>query len=49
MLGILADVNAEGHVDLLLRTLVRGDWIDFWNEWGLAVFTLEDLGLTRDA
>jgi hypothetical protein len=31
MKGILADHNADGHVEVLLRTLLSDDWLEMWN------------------
>jgi hypothetical protein len=49
MIRLLADNNAEGHVELLVRVLLSESWIGFWNELELAVVTFEELGLDRRA
>jgi hypothetical protein len=48
MLRILADHNADGHLDILLRVLLS-DWIEFWNLLELSVVTFDELGLPVDA
>jgi hypothetical protein len=49
MIKLLADNNADGHVDVLVRFFVSDAWIAFWNELQLASVTFEDLGLDRSA
>jgi len=46
--GILADNNAEGHLDILLRVLLSDFWVEFRNELNVPVLTFDDLGLSRD-
>ena len=46
MKGILADHNADGHVEVLLRTLLSDDWLEMWNELGVPVLTFAELGLS---
>jgi hypothetical protein len=48
MRGILADHNADGHVEVLLRTLLSDDWLAMWNELGVPVLTFAGLGLSSD-
>jgi hypothetical protein len=46
--GILADINIQGQV-LLLVALMRGEpWQEFWEDLRLTCFTFADLGLERD-
>jgi hypothetical protein len=46
--GILADINIQGQVQLLVR-LMRGEpWREFWEDLHLACYTFADLGLARD-
>ena len=49
MKGILADHNADGHLEVLLRTLLGEDWLEMWNELDVPVFTFAELGLSPDA
>lgn len=49
MKGLLADNNAEGYLQILLRTMLDDTWLDVWNYLDLAVVTFEDIGLARDA
>jgi hypothetical protein len=49
MIRILADNNAEGHVQILLRILSEEPWGDIWNELGATVATFEEIGLDRDS
>lgn len=49
MKGLLADNNAVGHLQVLLRTMVDDVWLDVWDYLELAVVTFEDIGLSRDA
>jgi hypothetical protein len=48
MKGILADHNADGHLEVLLRTLLSDDWLDMWNELDVPVLTFVGLGLAPD-
>jgi len=48
MKGILADHNADGHVEVLLRTLLSDDWLEMWNELGVPLLTFAELGLSSD-
>jgi hypothetical protein len=47
MIRLLADNNAEGHVEVLVRVLSGESWIAFWNELGLKLVTFEECGLDR--
>ena len=49
MIRILADNNAEGHVELLLRILSKEPWSEIWNEVEATLVTFEDIGLDRDS
>lgn len=48
MIRILADHNADGHVEVLLRVLLH-EWIEFWNSLELTVVTFQELGLEASA
>lgn len=48
MPGLIADANAEGHLQQLLRILQGSGWNDLWGELGFEVVTFADLGLTRE-
>ena len=45
----MADNNAEGQVEILLRVLSREAWAPFWAELQTTVVTFEDLALPREA
>ena len=46
--GILADINIQGQVQLLVA-LMRGEpWREFWEDLQLTSYTFADLGLARD-
>jgi len=49
MIRILADSNAEGHLEVLLRHVCDGVWREFWDELNVGVVSFEDVGLERDA
>jgi hypothetical protein len=48
MTGILADINIQGHLDVLLQVWQSEEWRAIWQELDLTVQTFEALGLTRD-
>ncbi len=49
MIRLLADNDAEGYVEFLVRVLMSDTWIAFWKDLELALVSFEDLGLDRDA
>lgn len=49
MKGILADINIQGYVDVLIRQLQTDEWLIFWNELQLGYYHFDDVGLPRDA
>lgn len=49
MIKLLADNNADGHVEILVRVLMSETWISFWNELELTVVSFENLGVSRNA
>jgi hypothetical protein len=49
MIRLLADNNAEGHVEILVRILLGESWIALWNELQIVVVTFDELGLDRSA
>jgi hypothetical protein len=49
VLGILADNNDEGHVNLLLQIIQASSWRDVWTEMAVTVHSFESLGVPRDA
>ena len=49
MIRILADNNAEGHLQILVRMFGKAPWCEVWNELGAAVVTFEEVGIDRDA
>ena len=49
MKGILADVNIQGHVDLLVVLMQAEPWQIFWDHLHLQHFHFDEVGLTHDA
>lgn len=49
MKGILADVNVQGHVQVLRYVWESQAWRDIWTDLGLSLYTFADLGLIVDA
>jgi hypothetical protein len=47
--GILADVNVEGHLQVLLRVFRQDPWHEFWNYLNLATLAFADVGLLPNA
>jgi hypothetical protein len=42
---LLADANAEGHLEALVAVCRSPDWIDIWSNLQIKVMRLRDLGL----
>lgn len=49
MKGILADVNIQGHVDLLVKLMQAEPWKLFWDDLQLQYVHFADIGLAVDA
>jgi hypothetical protein len=49
MAGILADVDIEGHVAILLRLLHREPWRELWLAMDVPAYDFQRLGLPREA
>lgn len=49
MLGILADNNDEGHVNLLLQIVQSSPYRDVWTEMAVVIHSFESLEVARDA
>lgn len=49
MTGILADINIQGHVDLLVVLMKAEPWKLFWDHLHLHYFHFADVGLVPDA
>lgn len=49
MTGILADVNIQGHVDLLMDLVRSDEWIEFWQFLELTYVRFGDVALADDA
>jgi hypothetical protein len=45
---LLADVNIQGHVDILVKRMRAEPWIGFWDDLGLTSMSFADLGLSPD-
>lgn len=49
MTGILADANAIGQVEALVRAMRAEPWAEFWQALGLVLRRFDDLGLSPSA
>jgi hypothetical protein len=49
MLGILPDINVEGHLKRIEQIWLSSDWQELWNGLGLTVESFDSLGLLRDS
>src|SRR5438045_2194562 len=47
MRGLLADANADGYLEILLRVCRGDEWVGIWNELAVATFTFSELRLDR--
>jgi hypothetical protein len=47
--GILADINIQGHVELLQQVWESDAWRELWTALALPVYTFPDVGLHRKA
>jgi len=47
--GLLADVNVQGHVEVLLLVLESSEWAELWRSLQATAHTFADVGLSRDA
>jgi hypothetical protein len=47
--GVLADINIQGHVDVLVHLLESDAWIELWRALGLRYITFRDVGLNEQA
>ena len=48
MPAIMADHDVEGDFDIVLRTLMSGEWSDLWNELNYDVESFMSLGISDD-
>ncbi len=49
MPGLLADINVQGHVDLLRLVLESSEWAGLWAGLQTTMYTFAGVGLARDA
>ena len=49
MKGILADINIQGHVDLLVVLMQAEPWKLFWDHLQVPYLHFDDIGLAPDA
>ena len=49
MKGILADNNVIGQVEYLVQRMQTHGWEVFWNDFGLALFHFDEIGLAISA
>jgi hypothetical protein len=47
--GLLADINIQGHVDLLVALMQAEPWKLFWDHLGLQYYHFADVGLPTSA
>ncbi len=43
---LLADVNIQGHIEIMTKRMQAEPWLGFWNHLGLTCAPFADLGLT---
>lgn len=48
MVGVISDVNIEGHFNAILRIVQGETWRDLWERLGVRVETIANLGLAAD-
>lgn len=46
MKGLLADINAVGYVETLVRLMQSEPWSEFWTWLGISLRTFEEVGLS---
>jgi hypothetical protein len=49
MRGILADINVEGIVAILVRIWLSDNWREFWHDLGISIQDFDSLGLPFDS
>lgn len=49
MKGLVADANAQGQVEFLLRRMQADEWAGFWQALGLVLRRFEDVGLSASS
>jgi hypothetical protein len=49
MRGILADINVEGILTVLVRIWLSETWREFWRDLGLSIQDFDSLGLPSDS
>lgn len=49
MKGILADVNAIGPIEYLVKRMQAEPWTEFWQELGLVLRRFSDVGLAANS
>jgi hypothetical protein len=47
--GLVADVNAQGQVEYLVKRMQRHAWADFWQALGVVLYRFEDVGLSTSS
>lgn len=45
MRGIVADANVDGHVEWLVKRIVAGEWLEYWNHIGITLEVFANIGL----
>jgi hypothetical protein len=49
MRGILADINVEGIVAILVHIWLSDNWREFWHDLGISIQDFDSLGLPFDS
>jgi hypothetical protein len=47
--GLVADANIQGQVEYLAQRMQADAWVDLWQELGLVLHRIEDVGLALSA
>jgi hypothetical protein len=48
VITLLADVNIQGHIEVMVRRMQAEPWIGFWNYLDLSCASFGDVGLHRE-
>ena len=46
MIILLADINIQGHIEIMVKRMQAEPWIDFWNQLELSLITFAEIGLS---
>ena len=45
MIILLADVNIQGHIEVMVKRMQAEPWLEFWNHLKLSYCSFSDVGL----